>query len=121
MNKKSIRIISTMLTALLVVMALSTTAFAANFNDFGIAPNSTDVSGLSDVKTKGNQILGTIQTVGVLIAVGILMVLGIKYMMGSAEEKASYKKTMMPYIVGAVLLFGASAFAGIVYDFATNF
>ena len=46
------------------------------------------------------------------------MVLGIKYMVGSAEEKASYKKTMMPYIVGAILLFGATTVATAIFEFA---
>ena len=39
-------------------------------------------------------------------------------MMGSASEKAEYKKTMIPYVVGAVILFGASAIAGAVVDLA---
>lgn len=34
------------------------------------------------------------------------MILGIKYMLGSTEQKATYKKSMLPYLVGAVLLFG---------------
>ena len=48
------------------------------------------------------------------------MVLGIKYMMGSAEEKAEYKKTFIPYIIGAVLLFAASAFASQLYSWANS-
>ena len=47
----------------------------------------------------------------------MLVVIGIKYMMGSAEEKAEYKKTLMPYIIGAALVFAASAIAGIIYGF----
>ena len=31
--------------------------------------------------------------------------MGIKYMLGSVEEKADYKKDMIPYLIGAVLLF----------------
>ena len=41
-------------------------------------------------------------------------------MMGSAEEKAEYKKTMMPYIVGAALIFAASALAQVIYQFFTG-
>ena len=48
------------------------------------------------------------------------MVLGIKYMMGSAEEKAEYKKTFIPYIVGALLLFAASALVGVLYNWADS-
>ena len=36
-------------------------------------------------------------------------------MMGSAEEKAEYKKTMIPYLVGAVLIFLAPTIANTVY------
>ena len=64
----------------------------------------------------GNKILGLIQVIGTFVAVGILMILGIKYMMGSAEEKASYKKSMVPYIVGAVLLFAAVNIVSMIYD-----
>ena len=38
-------------------------------------------------------------------------------MMGSAEEKADYKKSMMPYVVGAGIIFAASAFAQVIYQF----
>lgn len=68
----------------------------------------------------GGQIVGTLQVVGTVIAVLILIVLGIKYMMGSAEEKAEYKKTMMPYIIGALLIFAAVTIANMVYNFTST-
>ena len=49
------------------------------------------------------------------------MVIGIKYMMGSAEEKAEYKKTMIPYLIGAVLLFAAVNLATYIYGIAEKF
>ena len=55
----------------------------------------------------------------ILVTVIILLVLGIKYMMGSASEKAEYKKTMIPYLVGAVLIFGASAITTVVVQLAS--
>ena len=75
---------------------------------------------LGKIETTGYSLIVTIRTVGILLSVIILMVLGIKYIMGSAEEKASYKKTMMPYIIGAVLVFAASTLAEVVYKFATD-
>ena len=39
-------------------------------------------------------------------------------MMGSASEKAEYKKTMIPYLVGAILIFGASAITKVVVGLA---
>ena len=68
----------------------------------------------------GNSIIAVVRIVGVVIAVVILIVLGIKYMMGSAEEKADYKKSMIPYIVGAVLIFASTAIVGVVYDMASS-
>ena len=41
-------------------------------------------------------------------------------MMGSAEEKAEYKKTLLPYVIGAVLIFAASTIAGVVFNFASS-
>lgn len=41
-------------------------------------------------------------------------------MMGSAEEKAEYKKTMMPYLVGALLIFAAVTIANMVYNFTST-
>ena len=34
------------------------------------------------------------------------MLVGLKYMLGSVEEKAEYKKTLLYYLIGAVLAFG---------------
>ena len=59
-------------------------------------------------------------TIGIIVAVVVLLVLGIKYMMGSASEKAEYKKTMIPYLVGALLIFGASAIAKAVIAISEN-
>lgn len=69
----------------------------------------------------GNQIITVVSVAGSIVSVVVLIVLGIKYMMGSAEEKAEYKKTLMPYIIGAALVFAASAIAGIVFNFADSF
>ena len=68
-----------------------------------INPN-TDSSAATQVTTLGNNIIGIVQTVGTIAAVIVIVILGIKYMMGSAEEKAEYKKTLTPYIIGAVLV-----------------
>lgn len=67
-----------------------------------------------------NSIIGVIVTVGVIISAITLCILGIKYMVGSVEERAEYKKTMIPYIIGAVLLFAASSVVGIIANIVQN-
>ena len=37
--------------------------------------------------------------------------------MCSADEKAYYKKSLIPYVVGAALVFTASIFAQSIYEF----
>ena len=83
-------------------------------------PGSISGTNTTEFDTIGKKIIGAIQAIGSLVSVGILVVLGIKYMMGSAEEKAEYKKTMIPYLIGAVMVFMASNIAGAVYKFSTG-
>ena len=45
-----------------------------------------------------------------------MYVLGIKYMVGSVEEKAEYKKTIIPMIVGMIILVGVGTFVSIIFS-----
>ena len=119
MNKKLIQIF-TILMIVIALCSISVSVFAE-----GITPSSINGTSKGDsatakvtgIKTIGNNIVKILQTVGVVLSVIILIVLGIKYMMGSAEEKAEYKKSMMPYVIGAALIFAASALAQVIYNF----
>lgn len=71
-------------------------------------------------KEKAEKVLGVINAVGVICSVIILCIIGIRYMLGSVEEKAEYKKTMLGYIVGAVLLFTASTIPNVLYKLGTS-
>lgn len=46
-----------------------------------------------------------ITATAISIIVGIII--GIKYMIGSVEEKAEYKKMLVPYLAGCVAVYGA--------------
>ena len=71
-----------------------------------------DSTGAVKAKSIGNTILGIVQIVAGFAAVILLIVLAIKYMTASPEGKADIKKTAIIYVVGAALLFGASAILG---------
>ena len=60
-------------------------------------------------------IVGVLKTVGTVIAVVGIMILGIKYMLGSVEQKAEYKKTMIPYIVGCIFIFAIGQIVSVIY------
>lgn len=67
-----------------------------------------------------NQFITVLSVIGSVLSVIVLIALGIKYMMGSVEEKAEYKKSLMPYVIGAALVFAASTIAGIFYNVITS-
>ena len=71
----------------------------------------------NDIENFSASIINVISIVGSAAAIVTLIILGIKYMMGSAEEKAEYKKTLLPYIIGAAMVFGASVLTGVIYNF----
>ncbi|MCI9063185.1 MAG: hypothetical protein HFJ17_01050 [Clostridia bacterium] len=93
----------------------------ADTNIGGVMVNEKKTVDTNSIEQQSSRIIGVIQVVGVLIAVGVIMVIGIKYMMGSAEEKAEYKKTLIPYLIGAILLFAASALAGSIYNIINGY
>ena len=111
------KVLSVMIVALILVASIANIAYAAT-NPGDITATVGD--GANGIKTIGGKILGIVQTVGSVVAVIILVVLGIKYMMGSTEEKAEYKKTLIPYIVGAILIFAASNIASMVFKAVSN-
>lgn len=110
--KKTMKILSIMLIAIMLIAAMGTMVMAANDSD-AIIGNMFNQKGTNttQIQEVGGNIVNIITTIGIIVAVIVLLILGIKYMMGSASEKAEYKKTMIPYLVGAVLIFGASAIA----------
>lgn len=73
-----------------------------------------------EIGAVGGNIVGIIQVVGTMVAVGMLGILGIKYALGSSEQKAEYKKSMIPYLVGAILIFGFSNITQVIYEWAKN-
>lgn len=111
--KKSIKIISALLLIVMIISMVSTVFAVTN-------PSSLKGTGTDKFDPIGKKIIGMVQAIGSIVSVLVLVVLGIKYMMGSAEEKAEYKKTMIPYLIGAILIFAASNIASMIYGFANS-
>ncbi len=84
-------------------------------SDFDPSEADKDNSDSSSVKL-ANKIIGGLQAVGSIISIASLVLIGIKYMLGSAEEKADYKTSMLPYLVGAILVFCASNIIAAIYN-----
>ncbi len=87
---------------------------------------SVPSGGNLDVKTSTavNNVVTALITVIQIIAFGaaviMLMFLGIKYITASPDGKAEIKKSSVQYVVGAIILFAATAVLQIVKGFADN-
>lgn len=121
MKRKSILIIIFIIA--LIVTFIIPTCVKADFSDLGLG-NAEQYkggqTGLGSMESKVENILGIIRTVGVVTSVVMLMAIGIKYMLGSIEEKAEYKKTMIPYLVGAVMVFAIPQLVQIIYNIVSE-
>lgn len=116
MNKLC-KALSVLMIVLMITFTCSTVFAAIDIN--GITPD-TDTNADDTILSIGNTVLAIVTNVGMILAVILVAVLGVKYMMGSTEEKAEYKKSMIPYLVGAVLVFGASAIGRAVIGFGQS-
>ena len=76
----------------------------------------TEESVPTEVTNVASTIVSILQVVGTVIAVITLMFLGIKYMAGSAQYRAEYKKSMIPYLIGCVMLFAIVTIISAVYN-----
>ena len=68
-----------------------------------------------EVEGWGEKIVNVIQVLGVVVAMVVMVILGIKYMTGSMEQRAITKKSMIPYIVGVILLVATTSIIRLVY------
>lgn len=65
-------------------------------------------------------IMTSITVIGIVVSLVMFITLGIKYMVGSIEQRAEYKKTMWPMLVGAILIFASSTIVSIIYGLMQN-
>ena len=123
MNKKTVKIIS-IISIIICILISCTASFALKDTDVSvrdITKKRLNQEAVEKTGVTGWRIITILRNAGIVIAFIILMVLGIRYIMGSVEQKAEYKRTMLPYVIGAVALFAASGIATIVVNIASQF
>ena len=113
LSKKSVKIITVALVAIMMFVCISPVVFAADGGIFGINPKP-DSSQLGNGANLANTILSALMWIGVAIAVGMMIFLGIKYVTSSPDGKADLKKQLGIYILGFVFIVGATTIVGII-------
>jgi len=114
------KIATTVILSLMLVMAFSTaTVVQAELTpaDVGAKANATDTTkDLAGVTSMAGRIISIIRNVAVIVGVVVLAILGVKFMLGSAEERAEYKKSFVPLIIGIVVVMGAVQIATMLFS-----
>lgn len=115
MKKINSRKIMLILFISIVIISISTISFAT-------LPDMTPQygTGASQIKNVAQIVLGIIQVIAVATASVMLVVLAMKYISAAPAEKAQIKGSMLPYVVGALLLFAGAGVLNIIKGFAAD-
>lgn len=78
-------------------------------NDQGATIGNRPVNPLreGELQKTSSEIYTIVVVVGTALTVGVGLIIGIKYMVGSIEEKAEYKKILVPYVVACATIYGS--------------
>ena len=91
--------------AILFIVFVANKVFATDLNE--IYNGSAD-PGIMSASAK---ILGAVQVIGYATAVIMLTYIGIKFLLATPDGQAKVKEQLIPYIIGAIILFAGSTFA----------
>jgi len=77
------------------------------FIELGISQGGSNVIDENKLKIEINNIYNILFAIGIALSVVVGAILGIKFMIGSVEEQAKIKETLIPYMLGCLVVFGA--------------
>lgn len=107
---------------LLILVLTQSTVLATSIYD-EVKTMSTANEDNGAVKS-ANNIAGAVISVAKVICAGVaiimITVIAMKYMLAAPSEKADIKKHAVVYIVGAIVMFAATAILQIIQNFATT-
>lgn len=64
-------------------------------------------------------VLAWIRNIAIIVSVISLMLIGLKYIMGSVNEKAKYKETLIPWFIGCVVAVLGTTMVSYIYQNVT--
>lgn len=105
---------------LILIIAISITNISFAAEGYSISNMITDAQNFTQsgnsvesminttaLKNTSTFIYKTLFSIGLVVAIIVGIILGIQFMIASAEDKAKVKETLIAYVVGCVVLFGA--------------
>ena len=79
---------------------------ADEFIQAGVNDNHTTIDD-SALEEMSDSIYNLLLIIAIVVAVIVGLVIGIQFMTGSVAQKAKIKETLIPYIAGCIVIFGA--------------
>jgi len=112
-DKLAKKIILVLIFSIISCIIFTSTVYASSPDDLitsadeFLKTGKDDAISLDNLKTTSNYIYNTLLVIAVAVAVIVGAYLGIKFMLESAEDKAKIKESLIPFIVGCFVIFGA--------------
>lgn len=120
MKKNIVKVLSLVLVIVLCFSFAAVFGFSNDGSNDGVKiPTGGNVTA-TGLDNLGGIIIGVLQTVAGIVAVSVLIFVGIKYLLASPGEKANIKGSLIPYVIGAVLIFAAVPILGIIKQFTSG-
>ena len=90
-------------------------------NDFmNSADPNKEVINQEKLKSTSEIIYNILFAIALVLAVGVGLVIGIQFIFGSVEEQAKVKETLIPYIIGVIIVFSAFTIWKIVVEIGND-
>ena len=103
--------------SLLIVSIISgATVYGFGIGDMKPSTAKVQERPINMLNNMAGQVLFVIQGIGIVLSILILIIIGIKYMTGSVEEKSEYKKSLLPYVIGAGMIFTGTTIPNLMYQ-----
>lgn len=105
-----IKKITIVLVLIIALICLFTKAVKAedilNTEDYNVTVKYDDGK---ELYSKASVIIRILRNIAAVVAVVVLTIIGFKFMLGSVEQKAEYKQTLVPVIIGCIMVIGLAA------------
>lgn len=81
--------------------------FIQQGDEFLTKKDSNEVIDVDALEKTSTTIYNILFSIAVVLAVAVGMIIGIQFMLGSVDEKAKIKETLVPYVIGVFVVFAA--------------
>ncbi len=113
--KKTMKLMSIVIIVAMLCM-ISSNVFASMLQPGEITPSYNN-SATSELTGIAGRVMGLIRNIAVIAGVILLAIIGIKFMLGSPEEKSEYKKSLVPLVIGIIIVMAATQIMTMIFGF----